>query len=78
MINDELINNIPEYAKIIKDLEDKLDHIEKLIDLEWNGLITANRHWKFTPLKKYFGMTGNKETMLAKLQLLKETLDGGE
>ena len=41
MINDELINNIPEYAKIIKDLEDKLDHIEKLIDLEWNGLITA-------------------------------------
>lgn len=41
MINDELINNIPEYAKIIKDLEDKLDHIEKLIDLEWNGSITA-------------------------------------
>ena len=41
MINDDLIKNIPEYAKIIKDLEDKLDHIEKLIDLEWNGLITA-------------------------------------
>ena len=41
MMNDELIKNIPEYAKIIKDLEDKLDHIEKLIDLEWNGSITA-------------------------------------
>ena len=40
--------------------------------------IKPNRHWKFTPLKKYFGMTGNKETMLAKLELLKETLDGGD
>lgn len=39
--------------------------------------IKPNRHWKFTPVKKYFGMTGNKETMLAKLELLKETLDGG-
>jgi hypothetical protein len=39
--------------------------------------IKPHRNWKFTPVKKYFGMTGNKETMLAKLQLLKETLDGG-
>ena len=39
--------------------------------------IKPNRHWKITPVKKYFGMTGNKETMLAKLQLLKQTLDGG-
>ena len=38
--------------------------------------IKPNRHWKFTPLKEYFGMTGNKETLLAKLELLKETLDG--
>ena len=40
--------------------------------------IKPHRHWKITPVKKYFGMTGNKETMLAKLQLLKQTLDGGE
>ena len=40
--------------------------------------IKPHRHWKITPVKKYFGMTGNKETLLAKLQLLKQTLDGGE
>jgi len=39
--------------------------------------IKPHRHWKFKHLKEYFGMTGSKETMLAKLQLLKETLDGG-
>ena len=39
--------------------------------------IKPSRHWKFNPVKKYFGMTGNKETMLAKLELLKDTLDGG-
>jgi hypothetical protein len=40
--------------------------------------IKPHRGWKITPVKKYFGMTGNKETMLAKLELLKETLDGGD
>jgi hypothetical protein len=34
MMYDELIEKI-------RDLEDKLDHVEKLIDLEWNGSITA-------------------------------------
>ena len=34
MMYDELIEKI-------RDLEDKLDHVENLIDLEWNGSITA-------------------------------------
>ena len=38
--------------------------------------IKPHRHWKFKPVKDYFGMTGSKETMLAKLELLKQTLDG--
>ena len=38
--------------------------------------IKPHRHWKFNLVKKYFGMTGNKETMLAKLELLNETLNG--
>ena len=42
-----------------------------------NG-IKPNRHWKLKSIKEYFGMTGNKETMLAKLELLKQTLIGGE
>ena len=34
MMYDELIEKI-------RDLEDRLDHVENLIDLEWNGSITA-------------------------------------
>ena len=40
--------------------------------------IKPNRYWKFTPLKKYFGIKGNKEAMLKQLKLIKELIDGGD
>ena len=40
----------------------------------WTKGIKPNRHWRFNDVKKYFGMNGNAETMLMKLEKLHETL----
>ena len=36
----------------------------------WTKGIKPNRHWKITDVKRYFGMTGNAETLLTKLETL--------
>tara|TARA_R110000744_G_scaffold227677_2_gene345771 strand:- start:220 stop:501 length:282 start_codon:yes stop_codon:yes gene_type:complete len=40
--------------------------------------IKPHRRWKITPVKKYFGMTGNKEVLLEKLHRLNEIINEGE
>ena len=40
----------------------------------WTKGIKPNRHWKITQVKKYFGMNGNAEVFLKKLEKLHETL----
>ena len=40
--------------------------------------IKPHRHWKITPVKKYFGMTGHREVLLEKLQRLREIINEGE
>ena len=36
----------------------------------WTKGIKPNRHWKISDVKWYFGMTGNAETLLTKLETL--------
>ena len=36
----------------------------------WTKGIKPNRHWKITNVKNYFGMNGNAETLLTKLETL--------
>ena len=36
----------------------------------WTKGIKPNRHWKITDVKNYFGMTGNAEALLEKLDRL--------
>ena len=36
----------------------------------WTKGIKPNRHWKITDVKNYFGMNGNAETLLTKLETL--------
>ena len=40
----------------------------------WTKGIKPNRRWRFNDVKRYFGMTGNAETFLIKLEKLHETL----
>ena len=40
--------------------------------------IKPHRGWRITPVKKYFGMTGNKEMLLKKLDRLHEIINEGE
>ena len=40
----------------------------------WTKGIKPSRHWRFKDVKTYFGMNGNAETMLYKLEKLHETL----
>ena len=79
--------NMAEDCQFLKDLQDNSSNVNRGIynqiisirDLMlYSKGIKPHRNWKITQVKKYFGITGNKETMLAKLQLLKQTLDGGE
>ena len=88
-INERQIE-IDDDCQFFKDLT-SMDNSQRNYNLgEWNLALSLrdlklyckgikpHRGWRITPVKKYFGMTGNKETLLAKLQLLKQTLDGGE
>jgi len=36
----------------------------------WTKGIKPNRHWRLKDVKNYFGMTGNAETLLTKLDRL--------
>ena len=36
----------------------------------WTKGIKPNRHWRITDVKRYFGMNGNAETLLTKLETL--------
>ena len=44
----------------------------------WTKGIKPNRHWKISDVKWYFGMTGNAETLLTKLETLLTVLREGE
>ena len=40
----------------------------------WTKGIKPSRHWRLTDVKNYFGMKGNSETLLKKLQILHRIL----
>ena len=40
----------------------------------WTKGIKPSRHWRITDVKNYFGMKGNSETLLKKLQVLHRIL----
>ena len=40
----------------------------------WTKGIKPNRHWKISDVKWYFGMTGNAEALLEKLDTLYKVL----
>ena len=41
----------------------------------WTKGIKPNRHWKISDVKRYFGMNGNKDVLLEKLQLMYKVLN---
>ena len=41
----------------------------------WTRGIKPNRHWKISDVKRYFGMNGNKDVLLEKLQLVYKILN---
>ena len=38
----------------------------------WSIGMKPHRHWKVTDVKKYFGIKGKKETLVAQLEALKD------
>ena len=44
----------------------------------WTKGIKPNRHWKISDVKWYFGMTGNAETLLTKLETLYKIIKESE
>ena len=44
----------------------------------WTKGIKPNRHWKITDVKRYFGMNGNAETLLTKLETLYKIIKESE
>ena len=44
----------------------------------WTKGINPNRHWKISDVKWYFGMTGNAETLLTKLETLHKVITEGD
>ena len=69
-----------EDCKFLKDLEDNQQiAIYNLITSKgavklWTKGIKPSRHWRLTDVKNYFGMKGNSETLLKKLQVLHRIL----
>ena len=67
---------INEDCRFLKDLEDNQQMaIYNLITSKgavklWTKGIKPNRHWRLKDVKNYFGMTGNAETLLTKLDRL--------
>ena len=71
---------IDEDCRFLKDLQDN-EHIAiyNLITSRgavklWTKGIKPSRHWRITDVKNYFGMKGNSETLLKKLQILHRIL----
>ena len=76
------IINISEDSRFLIDLDER-PHIARFSLISsigalklWNKGIKPNRHWKISQVKKYFGMNGNKELLLAKLETLNEIIKG--
>ena len=44
----------------------------------WTKGIKPNRHWKISDVKWYFGMTGNAEALLEKLETLYKVITEGD
>ena len=44
----------------------------------WTKGIKPNRHWKISDVKWYFGMTGNAEALLEKLDTLYKVITEGD
>ena len=67
---------INEDCRFLKDLQDNQRMaIYDLITSKgavklWTKGIKPSRHWKITDVKNYFGMNGNAETLLTKLETL--------
>ena len=68
--------NIDEDCKFLKDAETNQQMaMFNLITSKgavklWTKGIKPNRHWKISDVKWYFGMTGNAEALLEKLERL--------
>ena len=41
----------------------------------WTKGIKPNSNWKISDVKRYFGMNGNKDVLLEKLQLMYKVLN---
>ena len=72
--------NINEDCKFLKDAETNQQMaMYNLITSKgavklWTKGIKPNRHWKISDVKWYFGMTGNAEALLEKLDTLYKVL----
>ena len=72
---------INEDCKFLKDLQDNQQMaMWNLITSKgavklWTKGIKPNRHWKISDVKRYFGINGNKDALLEKLQLLYKILN---
>ena len=44
----------------------------------WTKGIKPSRHFRITDVKRYFGMTGNAETLLTKLETLHKVITEGD
>ena len=75
---------INEDCRFLKDLENNQQMaIYNLITSKgavklWTKGIKPNRHWKISDVKWYFGMTGNAETLLTKLDTLYKVITEGD
>ena len=69
---------IDEGCRFLKDLQDNQQMaIYNLITSRgavklWTKGIKPSRHWRITDVKNYFGINGNPETLLKKLEVLYE------
>ena len=74
---------INEDCRFLKDLENNQQMaIYNLITSKgavklWTKGIKPNRHWRITDVKNYFGMNGNAETLLTKLETLHKIIKEG-
>ena len=44
----------------------------------WTKGTKPSTHWRITDVKRYFGMTGNAETLLTKLDTLYKVITAGD
>ena len=74
--------NIDEDCKFLKDAETNQQMaMYNLITSKgavklWTKGIKPSRHWRITDVKNYFGINGNPETLLKKLEVLYKLTEG--